>query len=94
MKTLILAVMLATVTIAQAQQLNHPKTIVFTNNATGEKMGTATLSADGRIYFRDKTGEHYATMVREPDGTKTLYDPSGKVIDINSLNLPKLPESE
>jgi hypothetical protein len=93
MKTLILTFILAMLLPVQAQQLNQPKTIVFTNNATGEKIGTATLS-DGRIYFRNKAGEHYATMVREPNGTKTLYDPSGNVIDINSLNLPKLPESE
>jgi hypothetical protein len=92
MKTILLVFALAMILPVQAQQLNHPKTIVFTNNATGEKMGTATVSTDGRIYFRDKAGEHYATMVREPNGTKTLYDPSGKVIDINSLNLPTLPE--
>jgi hypothetical protein len=94
MKTLILVFLLATSFVAQAQRFDIPKTITITNNATGEKIGTATLSNDGRIYYRNKTGEHVATSVRSPNGTITFYDPSGKVIDKDSIPLPKLPESE
>jgi hypothetical protein len=89
MKTLVLALTLATATIAQAQQIT--KTIRLFDNATKETVGTVTLSGN-HAYFRDRNGEHYATQVQNPDGTKTLYDPSGKVISAESLKLPALPE--
>jgi hypothetical protein len=86
MKTLILAIMLATVTLAQAQQPNQPKTIKLHNNATGEALGTVTISGN-TAYMRDKNGEHVATIVHNPDGTRTSYDPSGNIIE--SVKLPK-----
>jgi hypothetical protein len=80
MKSFILALMLATIVPVQAQQLNMPKTINLHNNATGESLGSVTLSGN-TAYLRDKNGEHYATVVRNPDGTKTTFDPSGNIID-------------
>jgi hypothetical protein len=92
MKIIALAFLLATATLAQAQQYpDPPKTVRLHNNATGEHLGTVTLSGN-RAYLRNKDGEHYATMVRNADGTKTIYDPSGKVIEAESLKLPQLPE--
>lgn len=100
MKTLILALTFATATMAQAQQTYLspvlpspiiPKTIKLHNSVTKEPIGTVTVNGN-TVYFRDKHGTHYATMVRNPDGTKTLYDPSGKVIKKDSLNLPEMPQ--
>jgi hypothetical protein len=91
MKTLILVSMLATATLAQAQQLDIPKTIRLHNNATGENIGTLTVTGNN-AYLRDMAGNHIATIVRNPDGTKTTYDPNGKVIDATSVAIPKLPE--
>jgi hypothetical protein len=92
MKTIILAFMLTTATMAQAQLLSDipirssiPKTIKFLN-PQNEIVGTATVN-DNTIYFRDKNGEHYATMVVAKDGTKTFYDPSGKIVDPSTLSL-------
>jgi hypothetical protein len=66
-------------TTASAQYAPLPVTVQLHNKATKEPIGTATFS-DNRIYFRDKNGEHYATIEIAPDGTRTTYDPSGKVI--------------
>lgn len=74
-----LAVLLATSTVAQAQTLTLPKTIKLHSNQTGEPLGTVTIS-DGKAYFRDKDGKHFATSVRNRDGTITSFDPSGNVI--------------
>lgn len=79
MKTLILALLLATATVAQAQQMSNPKTIKLHNNKTGEHLGTITFS-DGSAYYRDKDGKHYATVVKNPDGTTTAFDTSGNII--------------
>jgi hypothetical protein len=86
MKTLIFAVLLATATMAQAQQLNHPKTIKLHNNANGEHLGTLTISGN-TAYLRDKNGEHIATIVHNPDGTKTTFDTNGNII--GPIKLPK-----
>jgi hypothetical protein len=86
MRPLILALLLATTTLVQAQQLNQPRTIKLHNNATGENIGTVTISGN-TSYLRDKNGEHVATIVRNPDGTRTTLDPSGNIID--SVKLPK-----
>ena len=87
MKTLILAALLATATLAQAQQL-PTKTVKFYNNKTGELVGTATYFGN-TAYLRDAKGEHYATMVRNPDGTAMTYDPSGNII--GPVKLPDEP---
>jgi hypothetical protein len=83
-----LAIMLATAVPAQAQQFNMPKTIKLHNNATGESIGTLTISGN-TAYLRDKNGEHYATIVRNADGTSTTFDPSGKIIE--PIKLPEQP---
>lgn len=81
MKYLILAVLLATTTVAQAQWVNYPKTIRLYNKATGETMGTVTMSG-GTAYVRNKHGEHLYTVVRNQDGTTTSFDPHGNVINM------------
>ena len=68
--------MLATATaqpnpLAQAGQITNKK---------GENIGTVTQTGN-HFYLRDLKGEHFATIVIERDGTRTLYDPSGKVLD-------------
>jgi hypothetical protein len=93
MKSLALAFLLVTVTVAQAQQLNMPRTIKLHNNATGENIGTLTVSGN-TAYLRDVTGKHQATIVGNPDGTKTYYDESGKIIDGTAIAMPKLPPEQ
>jgi hypothetical protein len=93
MKSLILAFLLATITLAQAQQLNQPRTIKLHNNKTGENIGTLTVSGN-TAYLRDMTGKHQATIVSNSDGTKTYYDYDGKIIDGTSIAIPKLPNDE
>ena len=77
MKSLILLFTLAMITAASAQM---PQTVPLKSNQTGEAIGTATMSGS-HIYFRDLKGELIATIVVDKDGTKTMYDPSGKVLD-------------
>jgi hypothetical protein len=91
MKLLILAVLLASATVTQAQQLNMPRTIKLHDNATGKNIGTLTVSGN-TAYLRDMTGKHQATIVSNPDGTKTFYNYEGKIIDGTSIAMPKLPE--
>ena len=80
MKTLVALFTIAMLTTASAQYAPLPKTINLHNKATKEPLGTATLSGN-RIYLRDKDGAHYATIETAPDGTRTMYDASGKVLD-------------
>ena len=79
MKSLILALLLATTLPVQAQWVNFPKTVRLYDNATGETIGTVTVTGN-TAYYRNKDGEHYATGVRNPDGTNTFFDPHGNVI--------------
>ena len=79
---------LVTVNTASAQMWDTKTKIVpITNKATGEKIGYMVISGN-RIYMRDKHNEHYATVVREPDGSKKFFDPSGNPIDPSSVNIP------
>jgi len=80
MKTLIALFTIPMLTTASAQYPPLPATVQLHNKATKEPLGTATFS-DNRIYLRDKNGEHYATIVYGKDGTRTMYDASGKVMD-------------
>jgi hypothetical protein len=91
MKSLTLAFLLAAILPVQAQYGNPSKTIRLFNNQTNETIGTMTMSGN-TAYLRDKDGNHYATIVGNADGTKTMYDPNGKVIEAQSHNLPKLPD--
>jgi hypothetical protein len=77
--TAIFALLLATSVPVQAQWVNYPKTIRLYNNATGESLGTVTVS-EGKAYFRDKDGVHYATTVRDFDGKLMSFDTNGNVI--------------
>jgi hypothetical protein len=77
--------LLATAGIAIAQlseiqpRFEIPKTAPI-NNAKGERIGTATMSGN-KIYIRNLENKLMGTVVTEADGSKKLYDPSGKVID-------------
>jgi hypothetical protein len=46
----------------------------------GQQIGTATFS-DNRIYLRNQDNEIFAQIVVEADGTRTMYDVNGKVLD-------------
>ena len=86
--TMVTGILLGMATIAPAQMWsNQPKTITYTNKATGEKIGTAVISGN-RIYLRDKHGEHYATVINEQDGTRKWFDPDGHPIDPKTTLLP------
>lgn len=66
--------------IAAAQYTAEiPKTVPIIDD-NGKTVGTATRS-ENRIYLRNTDGELTATIVLENDGTKTMYDPNGKVLD-------------
>lgn len=51
----------------------------FTNK-DGKVIGTATTWGN-HIYVRDLKGEIVMTIVLDADGTRTLYDPNGKILD-------------
>jgi len=87
MKSFVVAFTIAMLTAASAQTPPPLKTINLYNNATKEPLGTATYSGT-RIYMRDKNGEHYATIVVEPDGSNTAYDSDGKIIKQNRKGRP------
>ena len=84
MRTLVALFTIAMLTTASAQYPPLSQTVQLHDKATKEPLGTATFSGN-RIYMRDKNGEHYATIEIAPDGTRTTYDPSGKVIAAPSL---------
>jgi hypothetical protein len=73
------AALLATTTMVQAQQLNHPKTIKLHNNKTGEDIGTITITGN-TAYLRDKDGVHVRTIVQNPDGSTTSFDTHGNIV--------------
>jgi hypothetical protein len=90
---LIAAIILATTVTAASAQSNSlpilrdpPTTITYTNKATGEKIGTATISGNW-VFLRDKHGEHYATIITE-HGVRRWVDPSGNPIDPKTTLLP------
>lgn len=88
MNKLVIIFTLAMLSAAAAQMLSLPPqprqplpvTIKLYNKATNEPLGTATHDGN-RIYMRDKDGVHYATTVINEDGSRTHYDPNGKVIN-------------
>ena len=82
---LVAAIVLALVMPAKAQQLNMPKTVRIHNNATGEHLGTVTVTGN-TAYVRDKNGEHVLTVVQNPDGSKTTFDPHGNVVAAPKLS--------
>jgi hypothetical protein len=46
----------------------------------GQQIGTATFSGN-RIYLRNLQNEIFVQIVIERDGTRTMYDVHGKVLD-------------
>ena len=81
MKTLVALFTITMLATASAQSPPFSATVQLHSKATKEPLGTATFS-DNRIYLRDKNGEHYATIEYNADGTRTMYDASGKVMDL------------
>jgi hypothetical protein len=81
---LILAVALIA-TPAMAQQIPaEARHINLTNKVTGEKVGSIHIDGN-RSYLRDKDGTHIETIIRNADGTATVYDPNGnKLKTLNS----------
>jgi len=75
----ILATFILAATPVWAQRLTLPGTGTWTDK-NGTVIGSTTLIGN-RIYMRDLKGEHVATIVFEKDGTRTIYDPNGKVLD-------------
>lgn len=82
---------LVMMTAALAQNYVAPRTIKLVNKDTQEVIGTVTMS-DNRLYYRDMKGEHFATVQVHKDGTRTMYDPSGKVIERPTVPVPVIPE--
>ena len=85
----VLLILLATVVPASAQQAwgNPPRTVTYTNKATGEKIGTAIVSRS-MVVLRDKHDTHYATIILGPNGTRKWVDPHGNPIDPKTTLLP------
>jgi hypothetical protein len=75
------ALLLAQSTLNTLPNLSAPlPTIVPWNNEKGEKIGTAAISGN-RIYLRNTEGKLIVQIVVDRDGTRTMYDASGKVLD-------------
>jgi hypothetical protein len=75
----ILTLLLTTPALAQWPNPEWPRTVPSTD-AMGNINGSATVSGN-RVYLRDRNGKHIATMVIAPDGSRTVYNPSGKLIE-------------
>ena len=80
MYALIAAFVLAA-TPAWAQKSSAPVP-VFDRN--GVKFGTVTVSGN-RYFVRDAKEELLWTIVVDPDGTRTAYDPDGNIVKTNKL---------
>jgi hypothetical protein len=76
---LALVLALSAATATAAQQRGTPTTVPLLNK-NKERIGTATFFGP-RITLRDSEGEVFATIVVDPDGTRTMYDVHGKVLD-------------
>jgi hypothetical protein len=97
-KPLIIALTLIMTTAAMAQMLmptQLPTTLPLIDNNTKETIGTATLWG-GKMVLRKTNGEFIATVVFEPNGTRTMYDENGKILDQlpSKITIPKLPQAD
>jgi len=73
--------------MVMAQQVNIPpetKHINLTDKKTGEPVGSIHINGD-TSYLRDAKGEHVKTIVRNKDGTATVFDPNGKIIETKKM---------
>jgi hypothetical protein len=77
MKVIAFAIILATTSSLAVAQV--PQTVPLTGK-DGQKIGTATFSGN-RIFLRNLQNEIFAQIVFERDGTRTMYDVHGKVLD-------------
>jgi hypothetical protein len=57
----------------------QPRTVPL-NDGNGTPIGTVTFFGNAMI-LRKLDGELVATVVFEPDGSQTLYDPNGNILD-------------
>jgi hypothetical protein len=79
MRPLLAVIILASmIAAAAAQQL--PTTLPLIDNATKETIGTATLWGR-KMVLRKTDGTFIATIVIERDGTRKMFDESGKALD-------------
>jgi hypothetical protein len=76
-KLWIVAVLLMTLIMPAIAQT--PRTVPLMGK-NGEQIGTATFTGN-RIFLRDIKGELFAQIVVDADGTRTMLDPNGKVLD-------------
>jgi hypothetical protein len=67
-----------------AAQNRMPQTIPYKDSKTGETIGTATFSGN-TLYLRKSDGELIGSVVTAPDGSRTLYDPSGNVMGVTRV---------
>jgi bifunctional DNase/RNase len=85
---LLAVIIFASLTAAAAAQTPNPlqnptgmpTTMPLINNITKERIGTATLWG-GRMVLRKTDGTFIATVVVERDGTRKMFDESGKTLD-------------
>ena len=70
---------LASVCAAQAQTYKPPVTIQLNAKSNGERVGTATVSGN-RVYLHNAGGDFLGTIEHGKDGTRTFYNPNGKVV--------------
>jgi len=66
---------------------DNNKTIFFKDKVTGEPVGSAFVTGN-RTYLRDRHHKHYATVIKEPDGTLTWLDPDGQPLDPKTTMVP------
>lgn len=84
MKALIALLLMITPAWSQSS-FEMPKTKQLTQD--GKPIGTATFHGN-RVYLRDTKQQHYATIQFNPDGTRTAYDPNGKIIPLPDVAPP------
>jgi len=83
MHGLILALILAA-TPAWAQLFSpphDPRMPITTPIMKGNEPNGTVTTYGNRMYFRNLKGELIATVVTARDGTRTTYDPNGKIME-------------
>jgi hypothetical protein len=79
---LALTALLITTAPASAQYLSGPtKIITLKDNKTDEVVGTVYVNGSNAV-LRNIKGEHIQTMSLNKDGSRTIYDPDGKVLKV------------
>jgi hypothetical protein len=65
--------------LVQPPAPSGPRTVPLMGK-DGQQIGTATFSGN-RIFLRNQQNEIFAQIVVDADGTRTMYDAHGKVLD-------------